>query len=324
MQIPTLPTLPKLTCGISLNLDNLKGDLTARAAGILNIDLGTPAGLAEISASINGTLSDIKGQVAAVLVIPPVMKTLRDELAELAALPMAGIAAAAKIVSIAEDYAGALGLTGFANLNLNDLSKSVFSLGTSFDPCNMSIPNISLDPITGGLQKLPSIQPLLGNTVAAAKVAVPQHNITDNLSLALASNTEITEDLPAPEAKEIIEENVSTSVTGMGNSIKTQPDNTKVVETKEAYIDTVKPRSSLLGDKKLKFRSPRKKANYEFRQEMRKHQRAFYRSFKGSRRERRVAWMAEFKNNLVHTIPDNRHPDDKDVPVFMQPIYNKR
>ena len=187
MQIPTLPTLPKLTCGVSVNLNNLKGELNTQLNAVLDLDLGTPAGLASIKASIEGTLSDIAAKVGEVVVIPPIMKSLRGELAELAALPMAGIAAAAKIVSIAEDYAGALGLTGFGHLNLNDLSKSVFSLTGSFDPCNMSVPNILKDP-SGAFQKLPSIQPVLGGTEAALSLKTVE-SVTNSVRASFNNNT---------------------------------------------------------------------------------------------------------------------------------------
>jgi hypothetical protein len=207
MEIPTLPTIPKLTCGVSVNLNNLKGELDAKLNAVLDLDLGTPAGLASIKASIEGTLSDIAAKVGEVVVIPPVMKSLRGELAELAALPMAGLAAAAKIVSIAEDYAGALGLTGFGHLNLNDLSKSVFSLSGSFDPCNMSVPNILKDP-SGAFQKLPSIQPVLGGTEAALSLKTVEL-VTDSVKASFNNNTlSVLTDSVAVQMKNI-ESNIS-------------------------------------------------------------------------------------------------------------------
>ena len=115
-----------LTCGVTVNLNNLKGDLETRAQAILNIDLGTPEGLSEIAGKIQGELSAIGDKIAAVVVIPPLNISLREELAALAALPLASLAAAAKIISIAEEFADAIGLQGIVNLNLNDLSKSVF------------------------------------------------------------------------------------------------------------------------------------------------------------------------------------------------------
>jgi hypothetical protein len=233
-----------LTCGVSLNLNNLKGDIETRAAAILNINIGTPAGLAEFAGKIEGELSAIADKVAAVVVVPPVLLTLRDELAELAALPFAGLAAAAKIISIAEDYAGALGLSGFANINLTDIAKSVFSITGTFDPCSATIPNIALSD--GKIMKLPAIQPLLGSTLAALKVEAPDRQIIDNLGAAIENNVEVAS-LSASAATSAIQTNVSTSITGMGNMVRKLPTGEQVVESRDGFITRIKTaRSSLL------------------------------------------------------------------------------
>ena len=263
-----------LTCGVSLNLNNLKGDVEARAAALLNINMGTPAGLAEFAGKIEGELSAIANKVAAVVVIPPVLKTLRDELAELAALPFAGLAAAGKILSIAAEYADALGLSGYANLNLTDLAKSVFSITGTFDPCSATIPNIALSD--GEIMKLPAIQPLLGSTLAALKVEAPDRQIVDNLAAAVKNNTPVVSsaslsslnaalesgastiaaNAPAitatvqkevASAKTAITENVSTAITGMGNALRKLPTGEQVVESRDFFIKRIKQeRSNLL------------------------------------------------------------------------------
>ena len=203
-----------LPCGVNLNLNNLKGDIESRVGAILNINIGTPAGLAEIAGKIEGELSAIKDKVAAVIVVPPVLKTLRDELGELAALPFAGLAAAAKIVSIAADYAGITNLRGFANLNLTDLAKSVFSISGTFDPCNAklpdfgSIPNIALDP-SGILQKLPTVQPLLASTLAAVDIKEIQ-KVTNNVTESFKDNVEILASDPRVTSLKKIATNIST------------------------------------------------------------------------------------------------------------------
>jgi hypothetical protein len=233
-----------LTCGVSLNLNNLKSDIESRAAAILNINIGTPAGLAEFAGKIEGELSAIADKVAAVVVVPPVLLTLRDELALLAALPFAGLAAAAKIISIAEDYAGALGLSGFANINLTDIAKSVFSITGTFDPCSATIPNIALSD--GKIMKLPAIQPLLGSTLAALKVEAPDRQIIDNLGAAIENNVEVAS-LSASAATSAIQTNVSTSITGMGNMVRKLPTGEQVVESRDGFITRIKTaRSSLL------------------------------------------------------------------------------
>lgn len=234
-----------LTCGVTLNLNNLKGDLETRAQAILNIDLGTPEGLSEIAGKIQGELSAIGDKIAAVVVIPPINLSLREELAALAALPLASLAAAAKIISIAEEFAEAIGLQGFVNLNLNDLSKSVFSLSTTFDPCNPTIPNILKGP-DGTLQKLPSIQPILGSTEAALKVAVPNQTTIDNLALSLSNNLDITE-VDVSKAATTIQSNVTPVITGMGNMVRKLPTGEEVIETRDSFITRIQSeRNSLL------------------------------------------------------------------------------
>ena len=234
-----------LTCGVTVNLNNLKGDLQNRAQAILNINLGTPEGLSEIAGKIQGELSAIGDRIAAVVVIPPLNISLREELAALAALPLASLAAAAKIISIAEEFAEAIGLQGFVNLNLNDLSKSVFSLSATFDPCNPTIPNILKGP-DGTLQKLPSIQPILGSTEAALKVAVPNQTTIDNLALSLSNNLDITE-VDVSKAAANIQSNVTPVITGMGNMVRKLPSGEEVIETRDSFITRIQSeRNSLL------------------------------------------------------------------------------
>ncbi len=203
-----------LPCGVNVNLNNLKGDIESRVGAILNINIGTPAGLAEISGKIEGELSAIKDKVAAVIVVPPALKTLRDELGELAALPFAGLAAAAKIVQVAADYAGITDIRGFANLNLTDLAKSVFSISGTFDPCNAklpdfgSIPNIALNP-DGVLEKLPKVQPLLASTTpAVAKKEIQK--VTNNVAESFKDNVVISPDSPLVTNLKNIQSNIST------------------------------------------------------------------------------------------------------------------
>lgn len=234
-----------LTCGITVNLNNLTGDLQNRAQAILNINLGTPEGLSEIAGKIQGELSAIGDKIASVVVIPPLNLSLREELAALAALPFASIAAAAKIISIAEEFADAIGLQGIVNLNLNDLSKSVFSLSTTFDPCNPTIPNILKGP-DGTLQKLPSIQPILGSTDAAMKVAVPNQTTINNLALSLSDNMDIAA-VDVSKAATTIQSNVTPVITGMGNMVRRLPSGEEVIETRDSFITRIQSeRNSLL------------------------------------------------------------------------------
>ena len=72
--------LPK-TCGVNVNLNNLRGELQAQAMTVLNANLGTPAGLQEIASSLGGKLTTLKDKVAAQLPeVPQEIKTLQGEL----------------------------------------------------------------------------------------------------------------------------------------------------------------------------------------------------------------------------------------------------
>jgi len=179
-----------LSCGVTVNLNNLKIGAQTQIDTFINLNLGTPDGLQALANTLGGALSTLGSSIASVIPIPTIPQSLREDLAALAQLPLASLAAAGKILSIAEDYAEALGLRGFVDLNLNDLSKSVFSLGLDFDPCNPSIPNILKNP-DGTLQKLPAIAPKLGETTLAPPVKLPFQEIPNNVQSALQNNTPI-------------------------------------------------------------------------------------------------------------------------------------
>ena len=68
--------LPK-TCGVNVNLNNFRGELQAQAMTVLNVNLGTPAGLQEIANSLEGKLTTLKDKVAAQLPeVPEEIKSL--------------------------------------------------------------------------------------------------------------------------------------------------------------------------------------------------------------------------------------------------------
>jgi len=182
-------------CGIDLNISNLQSEITSKLSGFVNLSgtLGTPAGLATIKAQLSGAITSIKGKVQALIPeIPTVPQSLREDLAALAALPVGGVAALAKIAQFATDYVGITDLKGFANINLNDLASSVFSVSGTFDPCSalLNIPNVIKDPVTGALVKLPSIQPKLGTT-APALAEKTIETVTNTVKAAFADNAEI-------------------------------------------------------------------------------------------------------------------------------------
>lgn len=201
--------LPK-SCGINLNLNNLGGELTAQISGYLNLDLGTPAGLASLKGTLESGLNTLKGKLTDLIPIPTLPDiSLRDELATLASLPLASTAAAAKIVELAGSFVGITNIAGFANLNLTDLAKSVFSISGTFDPCALldgaSLPNVMKDPVSGLLKKLPELPPLLGSTTEMLPVDLPIQDIQDNLQAAIKDNLPIV----SSQAKSLLNANMA-------------------------------------------------------------------------------------------------------------------
>jgi len=250
--------LPK-TCGVNVNLNNLRGELASQASAILNVNLGTPAGLQEIASSLEGKLNTLKDKVAAQLPeIPEEIKSLKADLNKLAGMAVGSVEALQQQAAIALDYAGIKDLKGFADINLDDLASSVFSVSGTFDPCSMSIPDISLTP-----DGLPIKFPEIPNIGSVTKMLPEIHDqtIVDDLSNAIKDNIPIVSSTSilqsaytAPEAAETaketvkitkvaIESNVSTSITGMGDMVKKLPNGEEVVETKSDFVERVKHNS---------------------------------------------------------------------------------
>ena len=209
-----------LTCGVTVGLNNLKLGAQNQINTFINLNLGTPDGLQALAGQLGGALSSLGSSIASVIPIPTIPQSLREDLADLAKLPLAGIQAAAKIVSIANDYAEALGLRGFVNLNLNDLSKSVFSLAFDFDPCNPSIPNILKNP-DGTLQKLPSIAPKLGETALAPPIKLPFQDIPNDIQSALKNNTPIVSQQSISTLTDSLTQKSNSLATGLAGGLST-------------------------------------------------------------------------------------------------------
>ena len=236
------------TCGINVNINSLQGELKTQISGFLDLkgSLGGAAGLAALAVALPIGLAGLKGKVTSM--VPEIsinanLTSLRDELGILSGLSLGSTAALAKLASITNKFSAITGLTGMAHLNLNDLSKSVFF--GSFDPCSKLIPNIVADP-SGALQKLPAIQPDIGATLAAAKLPLPDQSVIDNLKLAVANNTEILDSLDVNAVSNALEKNVSTVITGMGDSLRKLPSGEQIAETRSSFISRMKTESLTL------------------------------------------------------------------------------
>jgi len=245
-------------CGINVNLNNLQGELQTKITGFLDLkgSLGGAAGLANLTATLPTGLASIRSQVTSMVPeIPNVsgFLSLRSELASLSIMSIGTPAALSKLASISSNFGGLTSLSGFANINLNDLASSAFSLSGSFDPCSMDIPNVMMDP-SGLLESLPAEPPDIGATIAAAKISLPDRVIVDDLKEATKDNIEITEDLEPEEVKEIIQEtNVAPVVTGMGDSIRKLPTGEQVVETKPVYVQRIMTNREIMDERNFEL-----------------------------------------------------------------------
>ena len=99
-----------ISCGININLNNFQGQIGTQISAILNLDLGTPAGIAALSSSINSALSTVTTQLGTLIPTAPVLTSLREELNALSQLTFGSTAAVGKILSIVTDFADAVGL----------------------------------------------------------------------------------------------------------------------------------------------------------------------------------------------------------------------
>ncbi len=236
-----------IKCGITLNLSNFQSDLKTRIGGLINLSgtLGTPAGLAGIKASLTNTINGIKSKLNDLIPeIPTLPQSLRNDLADLFTLPAGSTAALAKISKFVQDYTGLESISGFANLNLNDLAKSVYSFSGTFDPCSAAnnIPNIIKNPTTGALEVKPMHQPELGSTVIA-KALKEVETVANNFDSAKASNSILSASDTVATSLKNLQDNIQPAV---DDAIRKMPDGSEVLETQEDLINRLADRSSVL------------------------------------------------------------------------------
>jgi len=199
-------------CGLNVSLDSFQGEVTAKISGFLNLEssLTTPGGAASYLSNLEGGLATIKGKIDTLVPDIPFstsgLTSLRDQLSAYVSAPsISGLS------DITSKFSGLTSLTGYADINLSDLASSAFSLGASFDPCSLGdlkIPNIVADA-SGALQALPSIQPLLGATTAAASIKEIQ-SVTNSVTASFADNTTSAVGDSVPSQLATIQSNSST------------------------------------------------------------------------------------------------------------------
>ena len=252
-----------IKCGINLNLNNLQGEITSQLTGFINLSgtLGTPAGLAQVQSLLGPAITSITTQVQNLIpAIPVVPQSLRNDLASLVALPAGSPSALAGIAQFVQDYTGLENISGFANLNLNDLASSVFSVTGTFDPCAKTfdipsvpglpnIPNIIKNPVTGALEQLPAIQPELGSTTIATATKEVEA-IADSFNEALGTNKLLDSSDEIHETLDALQTNIQPAVEDM---VRKLPTGEEVLEMKQDLVNRLLEKTEMLKDIPLGF-----------------------------------------------------------------------
>ena len=187
-----------MPCGIDFNLSSFKDGIIGQASGLIGLagTIGTPFGVLANITQVQATVAMMKGNLLSMLPIGQLSDIaalasggLRDQLGALANMVPGSGAALSKLTSIASEFTGITNLSGFANIDLNDITNSVFSLAGNFDPCSIGIPNVFTDG-AGDLQSLASSVLGIGKTDLAIDTTFLQE-ATGGLFSALDNNVDI-------------------------------------------------------------------------------------------------------------------------------------
>ena len=207
------------TCGINVSMSSLQGELTSKVSGFLNLkgSLGKPGGIGALSGVLSGGLDGIKGSVTAMLPSIPIstsaFSSLRNDLNSVVQSAGGGL------TDFLTKYAGLTGLSGYANLNLNDLAQSALSLSASFDPCSIDIPNILADA-DGNLESQADSAPSHGATVLAGKNLYKDQSFTDLFAESQKNITTLVTTMSTPEAQAAINSNLQQAKTFSDGAIR--------------------------------------------------------------------------------------------------------
>lgn len=248
-----------IKCGINLNLNNLQGEITSQLSGFVNLSgslgsLGMPAGLTQIQSTLGTAVTSIKSKLESLIPeIPTIPQSLRNDLAELVALPAGGTEALAKMAQFVQDYTGLQDIAAFANINLNDLASSVFSVTGTFDPCSPSfeipslpdipnIPNIIKNPLTGALEELPAFAPDLGATINAVMPTIEERvqEVANNFDEATINNVVVSASDKIETTLSTLKTNIQPAISGLGDAVRSLPTGEMVTELKSTLIDRLK------------------------------------------------------------------------------------
>ena len=207
------------TCGINVSMSSLQVVLSTQISGFLNLKgtLVKPCGIGALSGVLSGGLSGIKGAVTGMIPAIPLstsaFSSLRTDLQSI--VSGAGVG----LPDFLTKYAGLTGLSGYANLNLNDLAQSAISLSASFDPCSIDIPNILSDS-SGQLEALAPSAPNIGQTVLAGKNLYKDQSFTDLFAESQKNITTLVTTMSTPEAQAAINSNLQQAKTFSDGAIR--------------------------------------------------------------------------------------------------------
>jgi len=272
-----------MACGVDFNLSNFKSDILGQASSLISLSglIGTPFGVLGQISQVASTLASVKSNLLGMLPIGALGDLaalaeggLRGQLGALADLVPNSSAALSKITDIASEFSGISNLSGFANIDLNNITNSVFSVSGTFDPCSISIPNVFTDA-AGSLQSLASSVPKIGATDLAKNTSEIQKatsglfsSFTDNVDVGfglgdftsdignISSITNSFTDIESGISRALnvgeisntlanLTKNISPAVTGMSDMIQKLPDGSQILRTKSALIDSLKENLSL-------------------------------------------------------------------------------
>ena len=235
------------TCGITVNMSLLQGQLTTSVAGFLNLkgSLGTPGGIGALSGVVSGGLDGIKAKVTAMIPAIPFstsgFSSLRTDLQAVVGSAGSGL------TGFLTKYAGLTSLSGYANLNLTDLANSAISLSASFDPCSIDIPNVLSDS-SGTLEKLAASAPSIGQTVQAGKNIFEDQSFTDAIATATSDITTLTASMDASTLKSTISSNIQMAKTFSDGIVQKLPTGEEILLTTEALVASLQAEATNMID----------------------------------------------------------------------------
>ena len=235
------------TCGITVNMSLLQGQLTTSVAGFLNLkgSLGTPGGLGALSGVVSGGLDGIKAKVTTMIPAIPIstsgFSSLRNDLQSVVSSAGGGL------TDFLTKYAGLTSLSGYANINLTDLAQSALSLSASFDPCSLDIPNVLSDS-TGKLEALAASAPSFGQTIQAGKNLYDDQTITDMFATAQSEITTLTASMDVDTLKSTIDANIQMAKTFSDGIVQKLPTGEEILLTTEGLVASLQAEATNMID----------------------------------------------------------------------------